>query len=1338
MPANDPFQQDRQKEFQARITALLLGEYNGSVAAELCEAIDADPVLIKLRDRLEKTIGLLGETTQPAESLPLDEDRRAALLAQFKTPVPETTADEAVPEQQDLKPEPGRPTPIRQFLKWARPIGLAASLIGLLTVAAVSFLTFTGPERATVQVRSGLRFAEEIDRESVEVEKGWAEALPMKSETLDTDSFKGFEFDSFSVNEDTESGTINVKSIGNRDSTTQPNPHYLTGSVKPAGMATGKSKPALAESVSFGVSPLSIEDLASVDLQFPDPGPFVPQAQSVDPGVIGVPLSEILNLRRTKQSISIEGKKTAEVPALPGDLPLMGRLFRSEGKRIARQSKESVSDVVTVEAEFAKRLRNQVGAGGVLQSDQVKAAEEEALRRQETTVVLKQNLAKAKGFENDGDHEAAATLYEESTRLVDRLGGVNVEAEYRAAIAGLANSRYAISKAMFEQRKFPEAVDQMDQLLKFDPKSQTGAQYKDYVNQTAAKHVGRSVSEETPDKIPASLANKKEVAGIIQDGKFLYEMRLLGEAKKKLRQAIELDPAAKSAYYYLSLVQEAEYGDEVRKRDAMQKERLVEVARSWNEGLPLKSEALPTPNPYFRTNKVNTSSRRRSELLRKLNTITLNDLSSDDLTLGEVVSKLDEEVRKQDPEGKGVNFIINPFLDELSPTPGEDKSLDAFGQPITIDDAAQANDLKNVKIKIDSPLRDLPLIDALDAIAKTADTPIKFTVEDYAVVFGRDNKPVPPLERRVFKVDPTTFIKGLESVAGLDIAQFAAGGGDGSGSGFTIPRVSVTDNGRATNGIGGIRFVTQTNSVADSTRLVRQFFAASGVTFTNGTQVFFNDRNGVLMVKATPQDFEIIQNAVEILSPPKPKAPEPKPEPEPAPPAKPAPTPRAKPNPEVQAKDNPFSNFSLNVSDVSFKLAAASLEKGALPDPATIRSEEFVNAFDYRDPAPTGDAKLAFAFEQARDPFAHNRNLMRFAVQTAAFGREPGRPLNLVVLLDNSGSMERPDRVAIVREALRVLSGQLTAADCVSVVAFARTPRLCVDGLPGNQSEVLLSRVLDLNPQGGTNLEAALNAAYATAQKHFRENGNNRVILFTDGAANLGDIKPEALKQKVESFRAKGVALDCFGIGWDGYNDDLMETLSRNGDGRYGFLNHPAKVAVEFADQLAGSLRVAASNVKAQIEFNPARVVSWRQIGYEKHQLKKEQFRDNKVDAAEIGAAESGTALYSIQADPKGSGPIGVARIRFMNPATGRYEEQSWPLAYNRNSPTLDQAAPSIRLAACAAAFAEWLARSPYAAEVTPDALLGYLNEAVKNYALDARPRQLQSMIQHARLTGGQ
>jgi len=461
-----------------------------------------------------------------------------------------------------------------------------------------------------------------------------------------------------------------------------------------------------------------------------------------------------------------------------------------------------------------------LASGGLLaQIDPVKAAVGEALLRQETTLVLKQNLAKAQGLESAGEHEAAATLYEECTRLVDRLGGVNVEAEHRAAIVGLTNSRYVISKAMFEQRKFPEAVDQMDQLLKFDPKSPTGTQYKDYINQTAEKHEGQTASEEMLDKVPAYLANKKEVAGMIQDGKFLYEMRLLDEAKKKLRQAIELDPAAKAAYYYLSLIQEAEYGDEARKRDAMQKERLVEVERSWNEGLPLKSASLPTPNPYFRTNNVNTSSRRRQVILRKLNSIVLDELLFDDLPLGEVVRFLDEEVRKQDPDGKGINFIINPFLDDRPSNQGVSSAgggggqggldggegggddggdpfgsggggapplLDAFGQPIGAAAGAgpaDAIDLENVVVSIDPPLRDLMLIDALDAITKTADLPIKFIVEDYAIVFMQKSVDQPQLFTRIFKVDPNTFVQGLEGVTGLDISSLGGGGGQGGRGG---------------------------------------------------------------------------------------------------------------------------------------------------------------------------------------------------------------------------------------------------------------------------------------------------------------------------------------------------------------------------------------------------------------------------------------------------------------------------------------------------------------------------------------------------------------------------
>jgi secreted protein with Ig-like and vWFA domain len=345
--------------------------------------------------------------------------------------------------------------------------------------------------------------------------------------------------------------------------------------------------------------------------------------------------------------------------------------------------------------------------------------------------------------------------------------------------------------------------------------------------------------------------------------------------------------------------------------------------------------------------------------------------------------------------------------------------------------------------------------------------------------------------------------------------------------------------------------------------------------------------------------------------------------------------------------------------------------------------------------------------------------------------------LNLVLLLDNSGSMERADRVSIIHEALRVLAGQLQPQDKLSVVTFARTPRLWVDGVPGNQAGEVFDKVAGLTPQGGTNLEDAMNLAYATALRHYLAAGINRVVLLTDGAANLGNVDSGTLKQKVESHRKQGIALDCFGIGWEGFNDDLLEVLSSNGDGRYGFLNSPEEAATRFAGQLAGALKVAASDVKVQVEFNPKRVTAYRQLGYAKHQLTKEQFRDNTVDAAEIGAAEAGNALYVIEVNPRGEGPLGTVRVRYRVPGTSDYREQAWDAPFNGNAVALDQASPAMRLAATANAFSEWLVASPFAAEVTPDALLGFLNGVPEVYGADARPKQLEWMIRQAKSIAG-
>jgi Mg-chelatase subunit ChlD len=443
------------------------------------------------------------------------------------------------------------------------------------------------------------------------------------------------------------------------------------------------------------------------------------------------------------------------------------------------------------------------------------------------------------------------------------------------------------------------------------------------------------------------------------------------------------------------------------------------------------------------------------------------------------------------------------------------------------------------------------------------------------------------------------------------------------------------------------------------------------------------------------------------------------------------------PSPEFLTRENAFSTFSMNVSDVSFKLAAASLEKGVLPDPASIRSEEFINAFDYRDPEPAAGSPIAFAWERAGAPFTHNRDLLRFSIKTAAQGRQAGRPLNLVLLLDNSGSMERADRVRIIRESLRVLAAQLQPQDMLSVVVFSRTARLWVDGVAGSQAGTVADGLSQLTPEGGTNLEEAMRLAYETASRHYLAAGINRVVLLTDGAANLGDVDPDSLKRKVESYRRQGIALDCFGIGWEGYNDDLLEVLSRHGDGRYGFINTPKEADTEFAARLAGALRVAAADVKVQVEFNPARVTAYRQVGYAKLQLTKEQFRDNRVDAAEIGAAESGNALYVIEVNAAGQGPLGTVRVRYKVPDTGDYREQEWTVPYTGGVASLEQGSAPMRLAGTTAAFAEWLATSPFAGEVTTDRLLGCLGNVPEVYGADARPKQLEWMIRQAQRLAG-
>ena len=411
---------------------------------------------------------------------------------------------------------------------------------------------------------------------------------------------------------------------------------------------------------------------------------------------------------------------------------------------------------------------------------------------------------------------------------------------------------------------------------------------------------------------------------------------------------------------------------------------------------------------------------------------------------------------------------------------------------------------------------------------------------------------------------------------------------------------------------------------------------------------------------------------------------------------------RAKAEPDLSMEtltsDEPFSTFSLNVSDVSFKLArTALLDNNSFPDGAKVRVEEFVNAFDYGDPAPSLSEKVACHIDQAAHPFLQQRNLMRVSMQTAAAGRATSQPLRLTILLDKSGSMERADREESVLRTMQALAKHLGPADLVTAVAFARQPHLIADQLSGDRAGELVGLVAATPSEGGTNLEEALKLADSLATRQFDGTATNRIVLITDGAANLGDADPESLKEKIIALRQRGIAFDACGVGADGLNDTILEALTRKGDGRYYFLDRPDDADANFVRQLAGSLRPAAKNVKVQVKFNPDRVSRYRLAGFEKHRLEKEDFRDDKVDAAEMAAAESGNAIYQFEADPQGSGDIGEVSVRFLDTSSGQMVERSWPIPYQPNAPRLSEAKPAIQLAATAAFLGEKLKGGPAA-----------------------------------------
>jgi len=408
-------------------------------------------------------------------------------------------------------------------------------------------------------------------------------------------------------------------------------------------------------------------------------------------------------------------------------------------------------------------------------------------------------------------------------------------------------------------------------------------------------------------------------------------------------------------------------------------------------------------------------------------------------------------------------------------------------------------------------------------------------------------------------------------------------------------------------------------------------------------------------------------------------------------------------NPWVMTDRDRLSTFALDVDTASYALCRRYIRSGFLPPIGAVRMEEFINAFDYAYPQ-RDDATFAVYAEGAPSPFApagQDVALLKIAVKARTIGRDQRRAAHLVFVVDASASMGQADRLPAVQAALNLLVDKLSEVDRVSLITCANEARLHLEAVPAQQKDVIRQAIDGIQPAGPTNLMAGLQLGYAMARKAFVAGRINQVVLCSDGVANVGQTEAQAVLDEVAGDRKQGITLTCVGVGYGAYNDAFLEAMADRGDGRYVFLDSSGEARDALVGQLAATLQTVAKDARIQVEFNPARVRRYRLIGYENRDIEDQRFRDDTVDAGEVGSGQCSTALYELELVAPSSTDadtnLGTVFVRYRHAESGQIEEISRPLAGSLIRRRSVEEDPRFFLAAGAARFAEWLRQSEHA-----------------------------------------
>ena len=335
-------------------------------------------------------------------------------------------------------------------------------------------------------------------------------------------------------------------------------------------------------------------------------------------------------------------------------------------------------------------------------------------------------------------------------------------------------------------------------------------------------------------------------------------------------------------------------------------------------------------------------------------------------------------------------------------------------------------------------------------------------------------------------------------------------------------------------------------------------------------------------------------------------------------------------NPFMETARAPLSTFSIDVDTASYANVRRYLNDGMMPPKDAVRIEELVNYFEYDYPQPVGDVPFSVNTEVASCPWNKQHKIVQIGLQGKKVSLDNVPPSNLVFLLDVSGSMNDPRKLPLLKNSLEILVNQLTAKDRVAIVVYAGSSGLVLPSTTANRRGEIMNALNNLEAGGSTNGGQGIQLAYKVAQDNFIRNGNNRVILATDGDFNVGLSGDEELVKMIENKRQSGIYLSVLGFGTGNLNDSMMEKLADKGNGNYAYIDSQSEALKAVGEQVAGTLYTIAKDVKIQVEFNPAKVAGYRLIGYENRLLADRDFNDDTKDAGEIGAGHTVTALYEV------------------------------------------------------------------------------------------------------------